>query len=311
MIGLRDARYCNLKLFLIYLVLYGHWIEAGIDQSSVLMVQYRWIYSFHMPLFAFLSGLFLTRKEHCLKQCKRTFFLYLLLQSLSVMFGKAKPWTPYWHLWYLLSYTMWSGLGYLWFRHGKGRGTRLILILSIALGCAVGYISAIGRMLSLSRTIVFFPYFWAGLLCCSDQEWKRLRMVGILAFGFGLAVLGAMEVPVHFFYQADSYDTVQNGALQRLLCYVIGAAMCLFLLAFIPDKRFPFSKAGADTMPAYLLHAPIILFLREREIPWLLCPILCAVLLYMIFKLQQWNRNLYGIVTTGERGTNGSISRGL
>lgn len=58
MVKLRDAQYCNLKLLLIFLVIYGHLIEPGIRNSEVLMVQYRWIYMVHMPLFCFLSGFF-------------------------------------------------------------------------------------------------------------------------------------------------------------------------------------------------------------------------------------------------------------
>ena len=41
MVKLRDARFCNLKLLLIFLVIYGHLIEPGIYQSEVLMTQYK------------------------------------------------------------------------------------------------------------------------------------------------------------------------------------------------------------------------------------------------------------------------------
>lgn len=58
MIKLREARYCNLKLLLIFLVIYGHTIETQIWHNTVLMTQYKFIYLVHMPLFAFLSGLY-------------------------------------------------------------------------------------------------------------------------------------------------------------------------------------------------------------------------------------------------------------
>ena len=51
MVKLKDARYCNLKLLLIFLVIYGHLIEPAIYQSKVLMTQYKWIYLFHIVLF--------------------------------------------------------------------------------------------------------------------------------------------------------------------------------------------------------------------------------------------------------------------
>ena len=58
MVKLRNAYYCNLKLLLIFLVVYGHAIEPSISEDPSLYRIYRLIYLFHMPLFAFLSGLF-------------------------------------------------------------------------------------------------------------------------------------------------------------------------------------------------------------------------------------------------------------
>ncbi len=113
MIKLRHADYCNLKLFLLYLVVYGHWIEAWIESSEVCLWQYRIIYLIHMPLFAFLSGLFLRNQEDCVKQIRRLLPLYGLLQLIAVVFGggQVSLLTPFWHLWYLLSYCFWAGFG--------------------------------------------------------------------------------------------------------------------------------------------------------------------------------------------------------
>ena len=41
MVKMREANYCNLKLLLIFLVVYGHWIELSIHDSEILMLQYR------------------------------------------------------------------------------------------------------------------------------------------------------------------------------------------------------------------------------------------------------------------------------
>ena len=71
MIRSREALYCNLKLFLIFLVVYGHLIEGAIGQSERFALQYRIIYLFHMPLFVFLTGLFLKSKEQCASQGRR------------------------------------------------------------------------------------------------------------------------------------------------------------------------------------------------------------------------------------------------
>lgn len=161
MIKLRDAKYCNVKLFLIFLVIYGHLIEPWIDRSNVLLQQYRWIYFFHMPLFVFLSGLFIHTEKECLVALRKVFPLYVVLQMLAALLGRGevKLLTPYWHLWYLLSYCSWLGLTWLWFRFMRGRRKILILVGTVIVGCFVGYLPFVGRMFSLSRTFVFLPYF--------------------------------------------------------------------------------------------------------------------------------------------------------
>ena len=183
MVKLRDARYCNLKLLLIFLVIYGHLIEPGIYQSKVLMTQYKWIYLFHMPLFTFLSGLFLNDRKACGRQFIKMLSLYIVLQILAVILGngKVKPLTPYWHLWYLLSYSVWTALGWLWFHFRGNKGKFALLALTFLVGCLAGLHPDIGREFSLSRTLVFLPFFWMGLICDPQFRWERLRLFSLPA----------------------------------------------------------------------------------------------------------------------------------
>ena len=46
----------NIKVVLIFLVVFGHLIERYIDTSNTLMGIYMFIYIFHMPLFVYISG---------------------------------------------------------------------------------------------------------------------------------------------------------------------------------------------------------------------------------------------------------------
>ena len=136
MVKLRNAYYCNLKLFLIWLVIFGHLIEPDISASPGLYRLYRLIYLFHMPLFAFVSGLFLKGSMQCLRQLKRMLPVYLLCQSAAVLLGLT-PWhTPWWVLWYLLSLCFWLLMGALLLK--LGRGKCLILALAFAAGCLAG-----------------------------------------------------------------------------------------------------------------------------------------------------------------------------
>lgn len=307
MVKLREARYCNLKLFLIFLVIYGHLIEPGIWQSKVLMAQYKWIYLFHMPLFCFLSGLFLNDCKTCWSQCVKMLSLYIFLQTLAVFLGNGtvKPLTPYWHLWYLLSYSMWAALGWIWHRFCRGNRKILILLCTVLVGCLAGLHPQIGREHSLSRTLVFLPFFWVGLICDPQFPWHKLRPVALIALGITIAVMAhwGNQISAVFLYQAAPYEKPEDDVQLRLICYLLGALICLFLLSFIPTGRFPFTKAGADTMPAYLIHAPIVLYIREQDLPWPYFLLITAVILYAVYKLLRWHGKLYGIVPTERRGS--------
>lgn len=307
MVKLRDARYCNLKLLLIFLVIYGHLIEPGIYQSKFLMTQYKWIYLFHMPLFSFLSGLFLNNSKACGRQIIKMLSLYIVLQTVAVWLGngKVKLLTPYWHLWYLLSYSAWVGLGWLWFRLFRGKGKIVILTLSILVGCVAGLHPDIGREHSLSRTLVFLPFFWMGLICDPQYQWERVRWAGLAAIVIAIAVMAHWgdQISAVFLYQAAPYGKTENGVQLRLICYLLGTLICLFLLSFTPMQRFPFTRAGADTMPVYLIHAPIVLYIRELDIPWPCHLLITAVILYAVYKLLRWHSRLYGIVPTERRGS--------
>lgn len=305
MVKLRDAQYCNLKLLLIFLVIYGHLIEPGIWQSKVLMTQYKWIYLFHMPLFCFLSGLFLNDSKTCGHQCVRMLALYIFLQTLAVFLGngKVKPLTPYWHLWYLLSYSMWAAIGWIWYRFCRGKGKIIILLCSILVGCLAGLSPDIGRKHSLSRTLVFLPFFWMGLIWDPQFPWHKLRLVALVALGIVYALMEhwGNQISAVFLYQAAPYGKMENGVQLRLVCYLLGALLCLFLLSFTPTMRFPFTRAGADTMPAYLIHAPIVLYIRELDIPWPYHLLITAAIVYAVYKLLRWHGKLYGIVPIQRR----------
>lgn len=52
----RDYLIDNLKVILMFAVVFGHTIEYYINQDDTLKSMYMYIYIFHMPLFIFISG---------------------------------------------------------------------------------------------------------------------------------------------------------------------------------------------------------------------------------------------------------------
>ncbi len=300
MVKLRQAKYCNLKLFLIFLVVFGHLIEP---MGHWL---YRYIYAFHIPAFALVSGVF--SKKNQLAQAKKLFLWYIILQSIYVLSGKTSIWTPYWHLWYLLSNVCWLLLGRLLARFERHK--RLILSCAILTGCAIGMVPQAGRFLSLSRTVVFFPYYWLGNCLSAKKERKGSKIAGGFGALLALSLLFLVEIPTTFFYHASAYTDVKQGLFLRAVCYLIGFAICFFLLIFTPDRRFGFTKMGADTLGVYLFHAPFILLLRRQAFSIPVCALIGIGLIWLFYKIQQMGRYFCGITARKEVG-DGNIPTNL
>lgn len=293
MVKFRGADYCNLKLLLIYLVVYGHWIEPWIWEDAGLMAQYRWIYLVHMPLFCFLTGLFVRSGADCVRQLRRMAPVYLIAQGIAVAFG-TPPDRPWWHLWYLLSGIIWMGAAWLLLRLGRGKW--LVLGLCVAAGCVACRVPWLDRTWSGSRTVVFFPWFWLGVCTDAGFPWKKYRPWGLVALASAALIVAAgPQIPVTFLYHAAP-SALENGPYLRLLCYILGLLLGFFLLTWIPGRRLSVTRAGADTMAVYLLHGPIVAVLRTVRLPDAVYPLAAGFLIYILYKATQWTGPMHGIV---------------
>lgn len=319
----REAFYCNMKLLLIFMVVYGHLLEGIMDNAEPLEQIYRGIYSVHMPLFLFLSGLFLKNRTGCVRQMRQAFLYYAVCQTAVVAVGRVlgqqmSIGTPVWHLWYLLSLGCMAGLGWCWFvlterwqQIDRGTVKAALLTVSVLIALAVGKYPAVGRWLSLSRTFCFLPFFLAGVFCSENMDWKsvRTKIVGLAGLGVWLFMylMWGREIPIALFYQADSYDTlgISQGVRLRMICILLAVFLGLFLLAFVPNRRLPFSKVGADTLWIYLLHAPFVKLFELIELPWhvqiAVAPVLAVCIILFLYKLFQWKHQLYCLPKTYRR----------
>lgn len=306
----RKALYCNAKVLLLFLVIYGHLIETRIEESEILLWQYRLIYAVHMPMFAFLSGLFLKTKESCLKQMKTAILVYVPCQLLAMFLEyHAKNqirsfFVPYWYLWYLLSLFFWALTCFFVIKVKKRWVKAVILIVCVMAACLFGCMEEAGRFLSLSRTICFLPYVLLGCYLPRDFEFSKYRQKGIVVLGLAMvmAVFVLPLVPAEFLYYADSYQKLGMlwGAEWRFICMIVTVSLGAGILCLLPEKKLPFSIAGADTFWVYLFHGPFVKELRTMEIHptafLILAPILAAILYYGLFRIFENRRKRFQIV---------------
>ena len=74
----------NLKFLLIFLVVLCHFIDVKIAKNHVFKSIYLFVYSFHMPLFIFVSGLFFDKSGKTNRQRAISYFLIYFLIRLFV-----------------------------------------------------------------------------------------------------------------------------------------------------------------------------------------------------------------------------------
>ncbi|MBE5939990.1 MAG: hypothetical protein E7266_06285 [Lachnospiraceae bacterium] len=320
----RDAYFCNLKAVLILLVVYGHLIEPEMGKFDIVMALYKFIYMVHMPLFVFLSGYFTVNGKTAVKQAKKILITYIILQSsimvavnylhIEIYVGNTPInyvsfTTPFWHLWYLISLACWSMAGSVIlflderYRILKRSSMKVfIIVISVIVGCLAGMMPYIGRELSLSRTLVFMPYFLGGMFIPKNIQWHKYKKRGIIALALGLILfIGSYEtIDYSFLWQRSPYgDDMYTGILCRGLCYITAVLLGFFVITHMPGRRCFFSKIGADTMNIYLWHPFIIMLMNgvgisENLFIFLAFPI-SMMIIYLIYMLFKWNSGLYGI----------------
>lgn len=303
----RAAYLCNVKLLLLVLVVLGHSMEQVGMKGNLL---YRLIYLFHMPLFAFVSGLHLKTVKSCLRQARTALMIYLLIQGGLVLLDRSQTLTtPYWHLWYLLSLFWWSllcgGCAVL-LERCPSCWEVILLITSVAAALGCGLLP-MGRFLSLSRTVVFFPYVLMGVLCPVGVQGGlsrrvRRRLLALCLPGIALVCAALRQVPYDFLYRAEGFQSWRMAPLEglrlRLLCLAAAVSLGALVLALTPARRFPFTKLGGDTLMPYLLHICILPLLKE------LCPgagtgvlaVFSVALVCLLWELFRWARPPYAVV---------------
>lgn len=282
MTQVRNHHFDNIKALLIFLVVFGHVIEPLRD-IPLFKVTYFIIYSFHMPLFIFLAGYFASPTTKGLKKTGLLFLKYELIYALvyAILFaGTATSGAPtsvlniigyalqpIWVLWFLLSLIGWRLLLIAYEKHPLG--------IAIVIGLVIGFnfIPFNFRILSLGRTLSFFPYFLLGYLAKKHKfnfhRIERNRTFAFYLFGMLLIfwTLYSLSVGDELLYGATSL--VNQGArilelaLFKANTYLVAIAASIVVFNLVPKRELRVSQIGLKTLPIFLWH-PIIIWLLMR-----------------------------------------------
>lgn len=324
----RQYKWDNLKALLILCVVIGHMIEPDAENSEVCRALFVFVYTFHMPLFLFISGYF-----HKNTNIKNKIIFYLVLGVLLRIMtycvhtlamgegGDLKLAASDGVHWFFFALAAHTALAYLFRDYDK----YLILILALILGCFSGYDQSIGDFLTLSRIIVFFPFYWCGY-CLHESgrfsdmispEKKYLKYIKAAA-GLLVIVLWAYLClnRTEEVYELRPFFTGRNafsqeyalsvmGLMTRIKCYVISAVTGLALICMMPDGRIPvISGTGERSLSVCFWHRLLIYIIADAglldliyEIPYgtVICIGISAVMTLILgtkvcFKPLAWLR---------------------
>lgn len=273
-----EAFFLNLRFLLIICVFIGNAIEPLIQDIDAMHALYVWIFTFHMPLFVFVTGHF--AKTNLLGLPGRRLMLqislqYVIFQSLYSILDVAvfkvqnvhhSFFAPYLLLWFLASHLCWRVLLTVMNKWTP----RQQLAVSLALGVLVGYLQVDGVWLSLSRTFVYLPFFIAGYHFSFAYLEKFLTP---LARAITMSFAGVMLVAVVLWGQLIDagwlYGSMTYGQLghdewyagaYRLALYALQLLAGIAFLSFVPLRVSRLTDLGRRTLYVFLLHGFIIRF---------------------------------------------------
>lgn len=284
----RDPFWDTLRFVAITLVVVGHTIE-GFRTSDLMYALYVFIYAFHMPLFAFVSGRFSSARPPSaaalVKLVSTLVVPYLVFSCVWVVVrwagGEGLSMdlaAPYWILWFLFALLLWR------LALPVVAVLRWPVACGVAIGLAAGYMHTVGYGFSGGRVLGMFPFFvigWAlrerGLPVWLQQGQRTLLAVRAAAVAGLLTILAVVYLDIDWVrrsqlrswthmdcnYASSGVPEWWGGGV-RLGLYVLAAVMIAAVLVLVPRRRSVLSERGAATMYVYLLHAIPIYLLKMR-----------------------------------------------
>lgn len=236
----------------------------------------KFIYSFHMPLFMFLSGfLFYLNKdkiqnawEYVLKRVKRLLlpfylagFLYVLPmicfinpldKSIGFYYTSFLTLDYTWHLWFLIDLfilTLFFVLYY--FKFNK---INKYVVLAVLIG--INLLATIGPSSCLARIPKFAIFFYLGCLFVENKDFieKTLaRYIWVI-----LSIFAGVEILLYFAYKNALIDLF--GAVLAILFFYL---LALKLSQKTNGQNKVVSFLSVNLLSLYIIHEPIMVLILK------------------------------------------------
>lgn len=299
----REYYFDNLKFLLIFLVVLGHFVEWSMYKSNNAKIIWTFLYSFHMPLFVFISGYFAKNaiKSKNVNRAIMFFVMYLLIKTILFIVDKCCGLNPNLNLstvnsvpWYIFAMGAWYLISILLRNVNK----KYIFVFSIMLALIIGFDKNIGDTWGLSRIIVFYPFFLLGLDINKEPlmnivKNRKIKIISvfylIILILIFILFIDKLNLLKPIFLGKISYRALDNsiepfGVCFRLGWYVIATITGISIMSLVPIGKTIFTKLGQRTISVYFYHAIIFRACSKLEISFRVYEeILLAIIVVLIF----------------------------
>lgn len=274
----RIALWDNLKFLLIIFVVIGHYTQQFRADNETLQRIYVFIYSFHMPAFIFVTGLFSKRavNEKDIKKILPYLTCFFATTLILFITKALLGWAPVFELfspsgisWYLMSMFFMFLITMLI----KDYKPQYIFVLSLIIGVMCGFCKTNNPdFFTWMRTLIFYPFFYLGYCLDSEKIEKATNKISIKITAVILFV--AIYLLIYFYpKQANKISRLNTarhtyselgrfapcGWELRLLTYAISFAAIFLLISLIPRKKIKsFTSLGERTLGIYMFHYVIV-----------------------------------------------------
>lgn len=269
----RNGDFDALKFNLMFVVVFGHCLWEHYNETALINTATYIIYSFHMPLFVWISGYFSKKMEK--QKFKhfiiKTFETLLLFQVLCILMCVITHKdiniklliSPYSIYWYLLNLIIWRMV--LQYMPERILSHKWIVIATSAIaGLFIGFIP-VDTELSLQRIFAFLPFFvlgyYSGASCLFEKIRKTKMLLIVTVFVMSTIIFyflycnDMLSMPI--LYENTHYHIIGKDLISRFLiwCVAIGYGICFIRLS-MPTKIGMYF--GALTLFIFVYHQFVI-----------------------------------------------------
>ena len=302
----RDPLFDNLKALLLFLVALGHSLDMYRQGSLSDDIVMKYLYLFHMPFFAFITGYFTKDFARARTSAARSVLVpYLVFQSFYVILGilmirhgiakfnadvfKPSVLVPTSAFYYLLAVFFWKSMVGIF-------NLRYPIALSFAAGLLVSTTQETTFHIGYAAVFSLLPFLVLGVRC-DHAKIERIRAlprwVAMVVLVLGIPLAAYLPYSIHSIRTTYTSMGMSNltGLEYRIIFYAIATAMSIAALNLMPSRRFWFTRIGEASLQVYCIStflSPHVYLLIEKAlgvptsgpVHWLCLLLFCVAVVY-------------------------------